>query len=568
MERLPIGISDYKELIEGGYYYVDKTLLVKEFMDTDGKILLVPRPRRFGKTLNLSMLRYFFDPCYAYPGLPAWQATQDRENKTRHLFADTAIWQKKEYRELQGTYPVIFLTFKGIKESTWNCAYEKFINIISREFERHKYLLEESMPSHTAEKYRSILERRASRAIVESSLSFLAELLYNYHNKNVIILLDEYDVPIHAAYSKGYYQDMMDFIRPLLEDAFKDNTFLARGFISGILRVAKEGVFTGLNNLKVCSFLNTEFQDKFGFTESEVNLLLKDQKLTDKACEIKDWYNGYTCGSTKIYNPWSIVQCADQRGLLKPYWVNTSDNAMVDKLIAYADEGVKRDLEALINHQSVTKEIDEGIVLSDLEYNESSLWTLLMCTGYLSFAKQDLIEGITMCDLVVPNKEIKIVYNNLIKNIFQKSLTNTKITTLLKALTEGNSLKFGELFQEFVMNSMSFYDFSVKEPEKSYNLFVLGLLAYLSDTHEIKSNRESGEGRYDIMIIPRQANMLATVIEFKKVENKEKLEAACQRALEQIKSKNYVRELKNRNMKKIQLLGIAFKGKKILVQVA
>jgi len=553
MKKMPIGVSDYKELIEGGYYYVDKTLLIKEFINVDGKIILVPRPRRFGKTLNLSMLQYFFE-----------RTDQDHSS----LFVHTKIWQEKKYRAQQGTYPVIFLTFKGIKELSWKSAYQKFVDIIVSEFDRHQYLLQGNMSAQSKAKYQKILEGKASQAIIEGSLSFLSEMLYKFHHKNVLILLDEYDVPILASYSERYYKKMISFMRSLLEGAFKDNKFLARGVITGILRIAKEGVFTGLNNLAVCTLLNTEFQDKFGFTESEIKLLLAHQGLSDKADAIQRWYNGYLFGATTIYNPWSILQCVSQKGQLKPYWLNTSDNYLVKKLIALADDAVKSDLELLLDGKPITKEIDEAVILPDIEHNYKAIWNLLVFTGYVTYEHQELVGGKTMCDLVIPNEEIKLLYTNLIQDIMHTSLSGTKITTLLKSLTEGDVKTFGSVLQEFIANSMSAFDFSKNEPDKSYHLFVLGLLVALSETHEIKSNRESGNGRYDIMIIPRDSRKLGIIIEFKTVskDDKETLKSAAQNALDQIKSKNYVQELYDRGIKKIQLLGVAFHGKNIFLK--
>jgi len=551
MKLLPIGISDYKRLVEGGYYYIDKTLLIKELFQVGGLVTLLPRPRRFGKTLNLSMLYYFFEQS---------KVSND------HLFSHTAIGQEEKYRDMQGKYPVIFLTFKDVKELTWDSAYEKIKLLIAKEFERHAYLLE-NISEYTALDYRAILNKTANQVLYERSLLFLTELLHKYYGTRVIFLLDEYDSPIHASYTHSYYDQIMPFMRSLLTAALKDNSHIERGVLTGILRVAKESVFSGLNNLKVCSLTSSSFQDKFGFTQQEVKQLLKDQKLSDKGTEVGQWYNGYTFGATTIYNPWSIISCAQERGLLQPYWINTSDNALIKKLITLASDSVKSELELLVTGQEVIQEIDDAVLFPGIEHNDKALWSLLLFTGYLTYTKQDLVEGVWVCSLKIPNKEIKSLYISLIKEIVQSSLADTKIKLLLKAIGVGDSQLFGELLQEFVMHSMSSFDLPDNEPEKSYHLFVLGLLVLLGDSYEVKSNRESGYGRYDIMLIARKPHQMSIVIEFKKVliSRGETLETAAQKALEQVRVKEYVHELNNRGVKNIQLLGIAFQGKNIFV---
>lgn len=551
MKMLPIGISNYKELIEDNYYYIDKTLFIKEILKTGKKVVLLPRPRRFGKTLNLSMLHYFFEKT---------------EEDTSRLFRNTAIWHDKESMKEQGQYPVIFLTLKGVKESAWQGAYAMLEEIIAHEFRRHSYLLNDALSPDEEARYQAILARKADQVSLKRSLFFLSELLYNHYKKRAILLIDEYDMPITSGYNNDYYQEVVEFMRSLLEAVCKDNNFLEQAVLTGILRIAKESVFSGLNNFKVCSLTDEPFQDKFGFTEKEVELLLKDQKLWDKRTQVKEWYNGYLFGNTTIYNPWSIIQCADERGLLKPYWVNTSDNLLTKKLLALADEEVKSDIELLLAGRTITTVIDDAVVFPGIECNEEAVWSLLVFTGYLAITKQELVMGKKVCTLTIPNQEIKILYADLIKEIFQATLTKIKTTRLLHALVEGDSQVFAEYLQEFIAKSMSSFDFADDEPEKSYHLFVLGLLIYLSDTHEIKSNRESGYGRYDLMIIPRAKNKLGIIIEFKKVHGKETLETACQRALDQIADKEYLHEMHDRGIKHIQKIGIAFQGKQLLVQ--
>jgi hypothetical protein len=550
MKNLPIGISDFSKLIKGDYYYVDKTLLIKEILESSGEVQLIPRPRRFGKTLNLSMLKYFFEKT-------------DHDNSA--LFTHTKIWQDENYRKHQGKYPVIYLTFKDVKEEKWEIAYKKIVSLISREFERHIVLAKKHLSAFQLNKYTAIIEERADLVDYHNSLFILTKLLHEAYNEQVIVLIDEYDAPIHAGYAHGYYQDTIQFMRSFLTPALKDNDSLNRGILTGILRTAKEGIFSGLNNLKVYSLLNNTFQDKFGFTQQEVERLFNDFNLSPLLDDAQQWYNGYTFGSTTIYNPWSLLMCISEQGAFQPYWVNTSDNLVIKKLLTLSDIEVKTDFELLLSGKSVAKVVDEAIIFPGIEKNDQALWSLFLFTGYLTYTSCELNEGITTCSLTIPNKEIKFLYNNFIKEIVQGLLKTAKVTTFVKALTTGDVETFGILLQEFVLNSISFYDLPINEAEKSYHLFVLGLLALLADSYQIKSNRESGHGRYDIMLIPHDKNNLGIVIEFKKATEKETLEIAAQRALEQINNKKYAQELIASGIKHIKAYGIAFKGKDVLV---
>ena len=552
MKKLPIGISDYKTLITQGYYFVDKTLLIKEFIDSSPQVTLITRPRRFGKTLDLSMLNYFFQRGFA--------------KANYYLFENTIIWQEPE-RELCGQYPVIYLSFKDVKSLTWDTALKHLKNLIKDEFLRHQHYISLSINQETY--FDRIIKETGSVADYEISLQFLCELLSAHYKQPVIILIDEYDTPITSAYHYGYYNDMAPFMRTLLTKVYKDNPHLHKGLLTGILRAAKEGIFSGLNNLAVNTLLSNPYSDKFGFTPEEVKNLLTEQSLLNKRDEIIAWYNGYSCGKMRLYNPWSIINCAYEGGALKPYWVNTSDNLLIKKVIAQADETVKSKLEELLADETISEVISEGVVLPGIERHPDAVWSLLLFAGYLTFNEYQLLEeGRERCLLAIPNKEIRILYKELIKQIFEESLSINKGHELLNALTRGDVEVFAELFQEFVVNSMSFFDFAPDEPEKSYHLLVLGLLVMLGDSYEIKSNRESGYGRYDIMIIPRQKNKRAIIIEFKKASKarKETLESAADNALKQIEEKKYAQELRGRGFKEIQALGISFQGKELLIK--
>lgn len=554
MKELPVGISDYKEVIDENYYYVDKTFFVKEIMENGGKVALIPRPRRFGKTINLSMLRYFFEKT---------------EADTSYLFQDKYIWQEEKYKAMQGKYPVIFITFKGIKEDRWEPAYERIAAIIAAEFARHQYLFDTLEPWNK-KKFVAILNQESSEAMLRDSLFFLTQLLQTHYNQRVMVFIDEYDAPVQTAYLNGYYEQMIDLMRAILNAVYKDNSFLERGVLTGILRTAKEGIFSGLNNLNVCPLNGIFFTTTFGLTDAEVKLLLKDQKLASIFEDVRAWYDGYTFGQTKVYNPWSVIQCAYQRGLFKSYWLNTSDNTLIKRLMARGGVDLKKELELLLDDQPMIKEIDEGIVFPGIEKHNRAIWSLMLYSGYVTYSQQELIEGITYCTLKIPNKEIKILYKSLIQEIFESSLESEKTILILQALTTGEIQLFQDLLQEFIINSMSTFDLNADEPEKSYHLFILGLLVLLSDTYEVKSNRESGLGRYDIMLIPRKAQKLGIIIEFKKVwpYRNETLEEAADAALKQIQERHYAQELKSRGIADILFLGIAFQGKKVLVKDA
>lgn len=554
MKLLPLGISDFKELIDGGFYYVDKTLLIEEIIKTSGKVILITRPRRFGKTLNLSMLRYFYE-CSSID--------------YHYLFADTTIAKSDKFDQHFKSAPVIFLTFKDVKESTWERTEAKLFNSISREFIRHQEALLKNLSEVDRNLYLSIAESTAGYTDYCVSLKFLSEKLFQHYGKRPVFLLDEYDTPINAAYNNGHYNETIDFLRSLLCGILKDNEILERGIITGILRAANEGIFSGLNNLIVATVLQKDFQDKFGFTNQEVTQILDDYEIRDKNSEIKNWYNSYRIGETQIYNPWSIIQCARADGLLEPYWANTSSNDLIKKILITSSDSFKADFELLLNGESLSKSMQEGLVFPGIEKNSSAIWSLFLFSGYLTFLKKEIISDEFYCDLVIPNREIKILFKQLLKVIFDETISTNKINLVYKALISADAITLTEILQDFVAASMSYYDLSVDEPEKSYHLFVLGLLVLLSKEFTIKSNRESGYGRYDILMIPSDKKNPGIIIEFKKVSQirNETLGTAAQNALEQIKNLNYAQELRSMGIAKIIEFGIAFEGKKVWAKV-
>lgn len=548
-KRLPIGISDYKIIIEEDYLYVDKTLLVEELVGKQTIIALIPRMRRFGKTLNLSMLRYFFEKS---------------DSDTSHLFKSMKIWQNEKMRVLQGQFPVIFLSLKDVKFATWQDTFESLASLVADEYKRHLYLLDaKTLVEKEKEIYTSILQEKASPSLLTKSLSYLTEWLHRFHGKRVILLIDEYDTPAHAAYVGGYYNVLIPFLRNWLSSGLKDNKSLERGVLTGILRIAKETIFSGLNNIKTFTILSDDFQDKFGFLESEVNELLQEYGFRDKSDAIRCWYNGYRIGSCQgIYNPWSVLNCLADRGALAPYWVNTSENALMKQLITQAPYNLKADLEVLLNGGSIEKTIEDGVVFTQLEKSSEAIWSLLLFSGYLTIGATPSYG--TPVNLRIPNLEVEELYKSLIVDWF-KSIPETNYHLLLKSLTRGDIDTFSQIFQEFLASSVSVFDTGGDEPEKTYHAFVLGMLIGLRDTYEVKSNRESGYGRYDVMLIPKNPKDLGLVLEFKKVGPYEQtdLEGAVASALKQIEDKNYAQELRDRGISRILLLALAFQGKRV-----
>ena len=553
MKKLPIGISDYKKVITQGYYFVDKTLLIEELLSIGYGVTLLCRPRRFGKTLNLSMLKYFFEKT---------------DESNAYLFDDKKVWQNKSMRSEQGKYPVIFISFKDVKGDNWENAYKNIATLVANEFERHAPILLPNLDDYQVERYNIIKTGKADDVLLGESLLFLSKLLFAHYGQQVVVLLDEYDTPIHAGYKYNYYDKMVNFIKTVFSKVLKDNVVLKSGVLTGILRTAKEGIFSDLNNLYVCTMLSDKFSDKFGFTSNEVDLLLEDQDLVDKKPAIKGWYNGYRAGeATFLYNPWSILNCASEHGKLITYWANTSSNDLIKDLIARADGSTKTELELLLTGIAITKTIDEAFTFAGINQMGSSLWSLLLFSGYLTFNKRTVTDdGEYSCFLILPNHEIKALYKKLINQIFTQTIGNFEnITELFNALITRNVYRIQQLLQQFIINHVSAFDLAYSQPEISYHMFVLGLLVTLEGEYAVRSNRESGYGRYDIMLIPHDKSKTGVVIEFKKTDN-ETLEQAVDAGLLQIQDKQYAQELRAQGVKNIMGYGIAFAGKELLVK--
>jgi predicted AAA-ATPase/PD-(D/E)XK nuclease superfamily protein len=553
-KQLPIGLSDFKKLRERGYAYVDKTLLVKELLESGVEVALILRPRRFGKTLNLSMLKYFFEKS---------------NEETNKLFEGLKIWELEKYRALQGQFPVIFISFKDIKATTsWEGVFSAFKLLIADTFRQFEYLLEGSvLSSSEKEEFNDIVHKRGDQALFEKSLHSLTRWLHRYHNKRVVLLIDEYDSPAHGAYIGGFHELFIAFLRSWLSAGLKDNTALEKGVITGILRIAKESIFSGLNNITVFTTMSDKFQDKFGLLEEEVKTLLKEYDFPNEWDLVKQWYNGYHFGNQAgIYNPWSIINYIFHNGAFAPYWVNTSDNILIKQLITQGAADLKADIEELLRAGTIEKTIEDGIVFADLKKNPKICWSLLLFSGYLSTIPSP-IPG-TPAKLCIPNLEVKELYFSMILKWFEETMQQSEYNLLLSSLTSGDIDTFSQLFQQFMKTSMSTYDIAANEPEKVYHAFVLGMLIGLDKKYEVRSNRESGLGRYDVMLIPKNSKDLGIVMEFKKIGEFESsdLETAALSALKQIEEREYDQELKSRGVSRILHLGHAFERKSVLIQ--
>jgi hypothetical protein len=549
---LPIGTSDFSEIITKNYAYVDKTLFIKELIDGNIKATLIPRPRRFGKTLNLSMLKCFFE---------------NHAQSKRHLFDGLSVSKYPEIMAHQGQHPVIFVTFKDVKVSTWEDCYTKIKGIITREIERHPKIVDHLTTSEKRE-IQEIIANTATKDTYENSLLTLSHGLHTCYQKKVILLIDEYDTFIHEAYLNGYYDRAIEFARNFFSAGLKDNIHLERSVITGILRIAKESIFTGLNNFEVCTLLDQHYADTFGFLETDVQALLTEYNLLHELDAVRAWYNGYASGNCHVYNPWSILQFIRNTGTFNTYWINTSKNDLVKLLIGHSGTTFKEDFESLIAGKTLVVTLEESIVFSALEQRAAALWTFLIATGYLTFIRWWQEEGIVRAELAIPNIEVTALYKTIIMQWFADVVDLGTYQRMLQRLVLGDIEEFRERFVNLVPRILSTFDISGTEPENFYHALVLGMFVSLEKTHEIKSNRESGYGRYDVMLIPKDMTKPGIIIEFKKVSQlkKETLETAALAALKQIADRDYAAELRTRGITHIIALAIVFEGKKVLVQ--
>jgi hypothetical protein len=554
--RIPIGISDYKELIDEGFYYVDKTDFIRELLENGSKITLLPRPRRFGKTLNLSMLRYFFE--------------KTDGNVFRPLFDSKRIREWKDFDKHQGQYPVIMLTLKDCKADTFDKALELVASELQKEFFRHKYLLDSPVMDSTYRPiFQSLLEGNPGEVRMQRSLLLLSELLTAHWGMPPLVLLDEYDTPIHVAFDKGYYDRMIVFMRNFMSMVFKDNTSVFRGVITGILRVSKESIFSGLNNIAVFSLLDRPMSTAFGFIQDEVDGLLDDYSQGRHKEEIKRWYNGYLFGGHVIYNPWSVLNYIMYDGVFAPYWVNTGSDVLLRHLIAEGPSQVRKGIETLVQGGSLCSVINDKLAFPDLLSSASNIWSFMLFSGYLKASEGTMTPDHLMSyTLGVPNTEVSTVFSTIIRGwINDGPVKNDRLEMMLQALDENDIEAFEEILNEFVVNTLSYYDTNGRDPEKVYQAFLLGMLVS-HGSYKVSSNRESGLGRYDILMCPVDVSRRGYIMELKRLRMSSTVETTLDTALQQIKDKRYAATLHAAGVRDILEMAITFDGKRVWVKTS
>lgn len=557
---IPIGVEFYKEMIEKGYYYIDKTLLIRDILMQKNKATLFTRPRRFGKTLTQSMLCTFFEKEILPDGTVL---------DNSHYFHGKKIMDAGEaYTCHMGQYPVIFLSLKSAKQPDYGMAYEMLTGEIVREFQRHRYVLEkDALLQVQKEQYLAVLEQKASPAVYACALQFLSECLEQFHKKKTVILLDEYDVPLEHAYANGFYGQMADFIRSLFESALKTNQSLEFAVITGCLRISRESIFTGLNNLKVVSVLDESYAEYFGFVQQEIDAMLAYYGMTERREEVKEWYNGYLFGNTEVYNPWSMVNYVydiryQNTRFPKPYWANTSSNSMIRELVERADDSVKQELEKLSGGGIIEKPVHEEITYADIYKSQDNLWNFLFFTGYLKSVERRFALDTVWLSLKVPNREVLFIYNHTISEWFQQKIGAADFSGLYRAVLTGSAEDFEMLLKQYLRESISFMD----SAENFYHGFLSGLFGGLCG-YEKLSNREGGEGRYDILLKPYDEQQPAVILQLKRVQRFTQMEAMCHKALLQIEERHYDAELLEEGYPVILKYGICFCKKSCMVKI-
>lgn len=547
MLPLPIGISDYRKA-SGEYYYVDKTLLIRDFIDERPLVSLFTRPRRFGKTLNMDMLRVFFE--YS-------------EEDTSVHFRDKKIWEcGKEYQEYQGKYPVIYVTFKDVKCEDWETAYDLIYKILRNEFERHSELLTSDKISSYEKKYlTSMLNGEANEMDVACAFLNLSRMLHIHYGEAPVIIIDEYDTPIQQGYVRGYYDKVIDFMRTLFSGGLKDNPHLSYGFLTGILRVAKESIFSGLNNIKVNSVLDNRYSEYFGFTSQEVKEMAEYYGASEKYEEICQWYDGYRFGKTEIFNPWSVIGYFNNECIPRAFWQSTGSNDIISEVLSNATIETYEKLESLMQGKSFVTHIDTGVIYPQLQNNPSSIYSFLLVTGYLKAVTNDQpFGGDYMCEVALPNKEISYVYSKEILAKFENVISPAVAIAIQEAIYTMDIPKLQNRLETFLLQSISFHDAA---NETFYHGLILGLCAMLDNQYHITSNREAGNGRFDIQMLPLNKKLPGILIELKAGKNctEEQLDELAEAALKQINDKHYHVEMIAQGVKEIFQYGIAFSGK-------
>ncbi len=547
-KSLPIGVSDFK-LATTGYYYVDKTLMIRDFLDKKPMVSLFTRPRRFGKTLNMDMLRVFFE-----------KTNED----TSVYFKDKQIWQCGDYyTKHQGQYPVIFLTFKDVKSMTWEETFQKIRRLISLEFIRHNELETSSvLTAYEKEQYHLLAKDSGDEVDCQMGLQLLSLLLHKHYGRECIIIIDEYDTPIQQGHTCNFYPEIVNFMRNFFSGGLKDNPHLAFGFLTGILRVAKESIFSGMNNLKTYSILDDGYSSYFGFTEKEVKDMLRYYGKDDKYNELSEWYDGYRFGNTEIFNPWSVINYISDNCFPKAFWQSTGSNEIIGEIIQAATPEITKDLYKLLCGEKIAAYIDTGVIYPEVQNNPYSIYSFLLVAGYLKVANiYPQSDGNFMCDVAIPNKEITFVYE---KEVLNRTNQNSLAISISQAIFSKDTQKLQALLEDFMVKSISSIDGA---NEGFYHGMMLGLCAILGNRYKIRSNRESGLGRFDIQLMPLTKGMPGFIFEFKHTKDEHTdLSALADSALQQIEAKKYDTELRDNGVNSIIRIGIAFRGKSAVVR--
>lgn len=547
-KSLPIGVSDFK-LATTGYYYVDKTLMIRDFLDKKPMVSLFTRPRRFGKTLNMDMLRVFFE-----------KTNED----TSVYFKDKQIWQCGDYyTKHQGQYPVIFLTFKDVKSMTWEETFQKIRRLISLEFIRHNELETSSvLTAYEKEQYHLLAGDSGDEVDCQMGLQLLSLLLHKHYGRECIIIIDEYDTPIQQGHTCNFYPEIVNFMRNFFSGGLKDNPHLAFGFLTGILRVAKESIFSGMNNLKTYSILDDGYSSYFGFTEKEVKDMLRYYGKDDKYNELCEWYDGYRFGNTEIFNPWSVINYISDNCFPKAFWQSTGSNEIIGEIIQAATPEITKDLYKLLCGEKIAAYIDTGVIYPEVQNNPYSIYSFLLVAGYLKVANiYPQSDGNFMCDVAIPNKEITFVYE---KEVLNRTNQNSLAISISQAIFSKDTQKLQALLEDFMVKNISSIDGA---NEGFYHGMMLGLCAILGNRYKIRSNRESGLGRFDIQLMPLTKGMPGFIFEFKHTKDEHTdLSALADSALQQIETKKYDTELRDNGVNSIIRIGIAFRGKSAVVR--
>ena len=559
-QPIAIGVENYKTIIENNYYYIDKTWMLKELADQKGTVNLFTRPRRFGKTLTLSMVRTFFEDERNYAG--------EKIDNRRYFEGKKIMEAGEKYTDELGQYPVIKLSLKSAKQPTYEMAYNCLRNEMIYEFDRHRYVLEGKRLSDAEKKsYERILDKTAEAGEYETALKLLSACLKKYHGKNTIILIDEYDVPLENAYFRGFYDQMIDFIRSLFESALKTNDALEFAIVTGCLRISKESIFTGLNNLEINSVLSNNYAEYFGFTGEEVEQMLKNYGLEEKLPEVKQWYDGYLFGETEVYNPWSIINyvktaISESQPFPKPYWSNTSSNSIIRELVEEADSDTKEEIQMLIDGKTIEKPVHEDITYGEIHKSQDNLWNFLFFTGYLKVVSKRFEDRRIYLTMSIPNDEVLTIYEDTIREWFDRQTKAIDFQPFYRAVLDGKTEEMEDFLSSLLEKSISYYD----NREAFYHGVKVGLFGGLSG-YAMKSNREYGNGRPDLVLSPYNPRKPVIIFEFKSCKKYTEMAEGCRAALDQIEEKDYAAPFLDKGYTKIIKYGICFCEKTCMVEM-